>query len=44
VVGIYCASDPALTGLHGSQRAENVGGIGRTPAPEDVAVAVAPFL
>jgi heptosyltransferase-1 len=35
-VGIYCASDPARTGLHGSPRARNLGGIGQTPAPERV--------
>ena len=39
-VGIFCASDPALTGLHGSPRARNVGGLGTAPAPEAVAAAL----
>src|SRR5258708_20204909 len=30
-VGIYCGSDPALTGLHGSSKAANVGAAGRPP-------------
>jgi len=30
-VGIYCASDPVLTGLYGSERARNVGAPGRPP-------------
>jgi len=30
-IGIYCASSPALTGLHGSPRARNVGGVGEAP-------------
>ena len=34
-VGIYCGSDPTLTGLYGSARATNVGALGRAPtAPE----------
>jgi len=31
-VGIYCASDPELTGLYGSVRARNLGGRGSPPA------------
>jgi heptosyltransferase-1 len=31
-VGIYCATDPAATGLYGCARAVNLGGIGRAPA------------
>ena len=30
-VGIYCASDPALTGLYGAPRARNVGAPGKPP-------------
>jgi heptosyltransferase-1 len=30
-VGIYCGSDPALTGLHGAPRARNVGAPGTPP-------------
>jgi heptosyltransferase I len=30
-VGIYCGSDPALTGLHGAPRARNVGSLGKPP-------------
>jgi heptosyltransferase-1 len=30
-VGIYCGSDPALTGLYGAARARNVGAPGRPP-------------
>ncbi len=39
-VGIYCATDPRLTGLHGDN-AVNVGGPGRSPTTEAVAEAVA---
>jgi heptosyltransferase-1 len=35
-VGIYCGSDPALTGLYGSARAANVGAPGRSPQVEEV--------
>jgi heptosyltransferase-1 len=35
-VGIYCGSDPALTGLYGSPRARNVGAPGRLPEVDDV--------
>ena len=31
-VGIYTATDPTATGLHGSTRATNVGGKGRSPS------------
>jgi len=44
VIGIYCASDPALTGLHGSARARNLGGIGQTPAPESVLASLSALL
>jgi heptosyltransferase I len=31
-LGIYCATDPAATGIHGCARAMNLGGIGAPPA------------
>ena len=36
VVGIYCGSDPALTGLYGSPRVRNLGGSGHPPATDEV--------
>jgi len=35
-IGIYCGSDPALTGIYGAKHATNVGAPGRSPAPADV--------
>ena len=35
-VGIYCGSDPALTGIYGARQATNVGALGRAPAPAEV--------
>jgi len=35
-VGIYCGSDPALTGIHGAQRAINLGAPGRSPGVGEV--------
>lgn len=35
-VGIYCGSDPALTGLYGAPAASNVGAPGRAPAVAEV--------
>jgi heptosyltransferase I len=35
-VGIYCGSDPALTGLYGAARSRNVGALGRAPEVADV--------
>ena len=35
-VGIYCGSDPALTGIYGAPRARNVGGPGRPPGVSEV--------
>lgn len=35
-VGIYCATDPAATGLYGCARAMNVGGIERPPTADEV--------
>jgi len=31
-VGIYCGSDPALTGIYGAKEATNVGTLGRAPS------------
>jgi heptosyltransferase-1 len=38
-VGIYCATDPLATGLYGSARAVNVGGLGHRPQVEEVLAA-----
>jgi heptosyltransferase-1 len=35
-VGIYCGSDPALTGIHGAPRATNIGAPGHAPAAAEV--------
>jgi heptosyltransferase-1 len=35
-VGIYCGSDPALTGLYGAAQAKNVGAPGRAPEAGEV--------
>jgi heptosyltransferase-1 len=35
-VGIYCGSDPALTGIYGAPCAKNVGGLRRPPAVAEV--------
>ena len=35
-VGIYCGSDPALTGIHGAPRAVNLGALGRAPTVAEV--------
>lgn len=35
-VGIFCATDPALTGVYGSARATNAGGVGAPPMATDV--------
>jgi heptosyltransferase I len=40
-VGIYCASDPSLTGLYGSPLARNVGSPGKPPAMREVIQALA---
>jgi len=36
VVGLYCSSDPALTGLLGRGRVWNLGGVGRPPTVQAV--------
>jgi heptosyltransferase-1 len=35
-VGIYCATDPAATGLYGCARAANLGGVGVSPSVTEV--------
>ena len=40
-VGIYCATDPASTGLHGGATARNIGSGGAPPTLEDVIRVVA---
>jgi heptosyltransferase-1 len=35
-VGIYCGSDPSLTGIHGAPLARNVGAAARSPAVSEV--------
>jgi heptosyltransferase-1 len=35
-VGIYCGSDPALTGIYGAPRAANVGALGAVPSAAEV--------
>jgi heptosyltransferase-1 len=39
-VGIYCATQPDLTGLHGGDHAVNVGGRGAAPTVEAVGAAI----
>jgi heptosyltransferase-1 len=36
VAGLYCGSDPALTGLYGGDRVINLGNIGRPPSVREV--------
>lgn len=40
-VGIYCGSDPALTGIYGAARSRNVGALGRAPGVAEVLQALA---
>lgn len=40
-VGIYCGSDPALTGLYGAPLATNVGAAGQSPEVKDIVAALA---
>ncbi len=42
-IGLYCASEPALTGLHGGRQVANLGGPGRIPAVQEVLVALRAF-
>lgn len=39
-VGIYCATDPAATGIYGCKRAVNLGGIGAPPTVDEVNAAL----
>jgi heptosyltransferase I len=39
-VGIYCATDPAATGLYGSALALNIGGIGSSPTVAEALAAI----
>lgn len=39
-IGLYCATDPAATGLFGSPSALNLGDIGETPSTDEVADAL----
>ena len=41
-LGLYGASDPALTGLHGGPKAVNLGAPGRLPTVEEVIAALGP--
>jgi heptosyltransferase-1 len=43
-IGLYRATDPAATGLYGSSRALNLGGIGMTPSTDKVASAIKSLL
>lgn len=35
-IGLYCGTDPALTGLYGGSKIANLGGPGRPPSPQEV--------
>ena len=39
-IGIYCATDPAATGLFGCAKAVNLGGIGAPPSTDEVTTAL----
>lgn len=39
-IGIYCATDPAATGIYGCARAVNLGGIGAPPTVAQVVAAI----
>lgn len=43
-VGIYCATDPALTGLYGDSRLRNLGAAGAPPSAADVLAALEEIL
>jgi heptosyltransferase-1 len=42
-VGLYCGSDPALTGVYGAARARNLGAPGAPPAAADALAALESF-
>ncbi|MBM3384728.1 MAG: lipopolysaccharide heptosyltransferase 1, partial [Betaproteobacteria bacterium] len=39
-LGIYCGSDPGLTGLHAGSRVSNLGTAGLAPAPSEALAAL----
>ncbi len=39
-IGIYCGSNPALTGIYGAPRAKNVGTLGAAPSVDEVVKAL----
>jgi heptosyltransferase I len=39
-IGIYCATDPAATGIYGCARARNVGGMGQVPSIDEATAAL----
>jgi heptosyltransferase-1 len=43
-IGLYCATDPAATGLYGSASAVNLGGIGRAPSVKETLAAATRLL
>ena len=43
VVGLYCGSDPRLTGLYGRGKLKNLGGPGEVPAVDEVSEAIRAF-
>lgn len=42
-VGLYCSSDPRLTGLYGSGKLKNLGGPGSVPSPSEAMSAIESF-
>jgi heptosyltransferase-1 len=44
VVGLYCGSDPALTGLHGGKWVRNLGNVGTPPSVAAVLEVLEPLL
>ena len=44
VLGLYCGSDPVLTGLHGGKWVRNLGGIGTPPSVAEVLEALGAVL
>ncbi|MCW5575871.1 MAG: lipopolysaccharide heptosyltransferase I, partial [Burkholderiales bacterium] len=43
-LGLYCATDPAATGLHACRQARNLGGPGTAPSAEEVIAAALEWL
>lgn len=43
VVGLFCGSDPCLTGLYGRGKLKNLGGPGQVPSVDEVARAIRAF-